>query len=165
MRQFTRKDFLLLGAAAAATARGSEPSASEDQNFSGRWTANIERSDFASLPTPASFVRVIDQSHLHLTISLEAVDQQGKKRTGELRFGLDGEESVNEVDGAEVVGFARRLGSHILVHTSRMLEGSKFSIDELWTLSEDGLTMTIEGGVRTGFGDEDLLVVMHKERR
>jgi hypothetical protein len=161
----TRKRFLLLGAASAAAARGADDPVSDRPDFSGRWEADMEKSDFASLPMPASLVRVIDHGHLHLTIAVEAVDQQGKRFGGELRFSLDGEESVNEVGGVQVVGFARRLGSHIFLHTRRKVDGSDFSVDELWTLSNDGRTLTVEGGVRSGFGDEDLIVVMHKARQ
>ena len=161
----TRKSFLLLGASAAASASASGPAIPRRRNFSGTWKADMEKSDFASLPKPRSFLRVIDHDDLHLTISVESVDAKGKRQTGELRFGLDGEESLNVLGGAQVVGFARRLGRHILVHTSRVVEGTRFDIDEFWTLSDDGLTLTIEGAVTTGFGDEDLFVVLNREER
>jgi hypothetical protein len=158
----TRKTFLLLPAAAIRAATSANAPV-EKPNFSGRWKADMGRSDFASLPQPRSFVRTIDQDPLHLTITVEALDEQGRKITGELRFALDGEESVNDVDGVRVDGFARRLGRHILMHTSRTVQGTKFEIDELWSLSGDGQTMTIEGAVITDLGEEDVFAVLNKE--
>ena len=70
---------------------------------------------------------------------------------------------VNGVDGVRVAGFARRLGRHILVHTTRIVEGMKLEIDEIWSLSDDGRTMTIEGAVTTDLGEEDLFLLLSRE--
>lgn len=160
----TRRTLVLFGLAAVASgAPGRSRPARRD--FSGRWTADIENSHFGPFPKPASFTRVIEQDDLRLTIGVESSDQAGKRETGEMRFSLDGDESVNEVGGTEVVGFARRLGSHVLVHTSRETEGTKLDLDELWSLSEDGKTLMIEAAVTSSLGNEELFVVMDKQEQ
>ena len=160
----TRNSFLLLLGGAAVSA-GSAISSPRRPDFSGRWTADMEESDFGSFPKPAALTRVVTQDDLRLTIAVEYVDHQKKPRSGELRFSLDGEESVNEAGGSQVVGFARRLGSHVLVHTSRTVDGMRFDVDELWSLSDDGKTLTVEGAVTTSMGEEDLSVILRKQER
>ena len=126
MQTITRFSFLLLGGAALSAAADDPPAPPKKPNFSGRWKVDLDRSDFASLPAPRSLVRTIEQDPLHLTILVETVGRDGQQATGELRFALDGEDSVNEVNGSRVEGFARQLGSHVLLHTSRSVEGTRF---------------------------------------
>ena len=160
----TRRSFLLAGMVAAPAAPALGVQSQRKPDFSGRWKADMEQSNFGSLPTPRSFVRVIDQQYLFLTITVESVNEQGKSSKGELRFSLDGEESVNEVGGVRSTGFARSLGSHVLIHTSREVDGMQFQIDEIWSLTDDGKVMTIEGAATTDLGEEELFVVMNRDR-
>ncbi len=76
---------------------------------------------------------------------------------------LDGEESINEVGGRQVRGFARRLGSHMLVQTSREWEGMSLVIYELWSLVNDGQELIVEGVITTSMGEEDLRVVLVRQ--
>lgn len=163
MQTITRFSFLLLGGAALSAAADDPPAPPKKPNFSGRWKVDLDRSDFASLPAPRSLVRTIEQDPLHLTILVETVGRDGQQATGELRFALDGEDSVNEVNGSRVEGFARQLGSHVLLHTSRSVEGTRFEIDELWSLSTDGRSLLVEGEVISDLGEEELFVVLNKQ--
>lgn len=155
----TRKGFLLLflGWVAGAAPRR--------RNFSGKWKANLDKSSFGPFPTPRSFIRVVEQDDLHLTIIVESHEAGGQKRTREMRFSLDGEESVNEGGDGRVVGFARHLRSHILLHTRSEFEGVKYELSELWSVSDDGKTLTVEGVVDTPMGEEDVYVVFDKQNR
>jgi len=130
-------------------------------NFSGNWVANLEQSNFGTLVSPKRYVRTIRQQDPYLTIATQLLETSGEKR-GELRFTTDGEESDNEVAGLKVKGYARRIGSHILIHTSRVQNGMEMTIDELWTLSADGQALTIDAAVSTPAGKQDLKVVFRK---
>ncbi len=147
---------LLFGAEGGAGARTSD--------FSGKWKAELELSDFGSMTPPVSLIRTVKQGALYVTILAELETARGSQ-THELRFTLDGEESVNHVGGTRVTGLARMLGSHLLLTTTRTVEGKKVVLDELWNLSPDGKTLTVEGLVRTDAGEEPILVVFKKLER
>lgn len=131
-------------------------------DFTGKWVADLEQSNFGTLASPEHFVRTIRQEDPYLTVAVHLREKTGETR-GELRFTTDGEESVNEVDGREVKGYARRIGDHILVHTRRMQNGVEMTIDELWSLAADGNTLTIDAVVSTPLGGQDLKVVFRKQ--
>jgi hypothetical protein len=135
----------------------------EKPDFSGVWKADLEASDFSSYPTPVAFTRTVSQSPLHLTIDVESIDQQNRTRGGELRFSLDGEESESMLTDATVKGFALRVGTRMFVRTDRVSDGVRMLIHEIWSLSEDGKTLTIEASITTSMGDEDVYVVMRKQ--
>ena len=155
----TRTSFLLLGFGALASG------ASRRKNFSGKWKASLEKSDFGPFPKPRSFIRVIEQDALRLSITTETVEPDGDTTSREMRFSLDGEESVNDLGDRRAVGYVRRLGSHLLLHTSSEMEGMKYELDELWTLTEDGKTLRVEGAVVTSMGEEHVFVVFDKQDR
>ncbi len=144
---------LLFGAEASAAARA--------KDFSGKWKADLARCDFGSMTPPKSFIRTVEQGSLYVTIVADLETERGR-RSSELRFTLDGEESVNHVEGTRVTGLARMLGSHLLLTTTRTVEGKKVVLDELWSLSPDGKTLTVEGLVRTPVGEEPILVIFEK---
>ncbi len=144
---------VLLGAEGSASARKAD--------FSGKWKADLARSDFGSMTPPKSLVRTIEQDSLYVTVVADLQTVRGRQRN-ELRFTLDGEESVNQVGDIKVTGLARMLGSHLLLTTTRTVEGKKVVLDELWSLSPDGKTLTVEGLVRTSAGEEPILVIFDK---
>ena len=135
----------------------------EGATFSGTWKADVAHSDFGSLGEPKAFVRTVEYDDLRLAIAVNFVDDRGQAQTGGILLTLDGQESVSTVGTSEVRARARRLGSRLLLETSRNVEGLAISIHELWSLSADGKTLTIEGVVSTSMGEDDLLVVMNRQ--
>ncbi len=146
---------------AGALLGGGDRAADRARDFSGKWKADLAQSDFGSMTPPKSLIRTVDQGSLYVTI-VAALETAHGRRTSELRFTLDGEESVNQVGATKITGLARMLGSHLLLTTTRTIEGEKVALDELWSLSPDGKTLTVEGLVRTSVGEEPILVVFHR---
>ena len=131
-------------------------------NFSGTWKVDITRSDFGPFPRPKAFVRTIRQDGIYLEITDEAVDRDGRRGVEVLRLTLDGEESINDVNGSKVSGVARAIGSHVLTQTSHESGGTRFVVYEIWGLSNAGETLIVEGEVASSMGEEDIFVVLNR---
>jgi len=149
-------------AVALAFVLGTPNPAAAQSDFNGTWTANMRKSDFGSLASPSSFVRVIEHDEIHVSIAI-TVNEGERRQTGELLLTTDGEESTGEVGGSEVTGYAHWLGDHLLIHTTRESQGMKMTTYELWTLAGDGKTLQVDASVSTPMGEERLQVIFDKQ--
>ena len=129
--------------------------ASTTPNFSGEWKMDPNRSNFSPLPAPDSLVRKISHNGSHLKI---ATTQWGQQReiTTELSYTTDGRPCKNTVSGQEVTGSARWDGSQLVVESTRVVQGMQIGQREVWSLSEDGQTLTISNRVHTPQGAFDI---------
>jgi hypothetical protein len=130
-------------------------------DFSGKWVANLEKSNFGSISSPKNFTREITHDDLHVVIAVQ-LDETASVESGELRLTTDGDETVSRIGEVDVVGYARWLGDHLLVHTSRESQGMTLVIDELWTISADGEILQIDANVITPMGEQELQVIFER---
>ena len=151
--QFAIAFVLFLGTLTPATAR---------PDFNGKWVANLEKSNFGSISSPKNFTREITHDDLHVVIAVQLVEAAGVE-SGELRLTTDGDETVSRFGEVDVAGYARWLGDHLLVHTSRELQGMKLVIGELWTISADGERLQIDANVITSMGEEEIQVIFDRQ--
>lgn len=144
---------LLLCLAASASAR---------PNFSGKWSLDSEQSYLGPLAEITVLIRDVRHDDPRLIIKVESDGPKGK-RAGEMRFVTQREETTNTIGGVETTGYVMWLGDHLLMKTTRDQEGVSMTLEELWTLSEDGKTLRIDAVVTTALGTEELLVVFQKQ--
>jgi hypothetical protein len=130
-------------------------------DFTGEWHLDRSRSDLGPLETLALLVRTVTHDDPRLVIEIE-MDRGTGKQSGELRLLTQGEEAFSTVAGEGTTSSALWLGDHLLVTTTRELDGLKVKVDELWILSADGMTLRVDALITTPKGQEDLLVIFVK---
>ena len=131
-------------------------------NFTGKWTLDSEKSYLGPFADLTVLVRDVHHDDPRLIISVEADGSRGKQ-TGEMRFLTQREEVTNTVAGVETTGHVMWLGDHLLMKTTRDWDGLSTTLEELWTLSDDGKTLRVDAVVTTPNGKEELLAVFQKQ--
>jgi hypothetical protein len=110
-------------------------------DFSGEWTINLAKSDFANIPPPKSLVRKIVQTGASLTI----VDEQsggGNDGSTTRKLSTDGATSTSTMQGMVTTVSAKWEGDAILANTS--IDSMKLNLSDRMSLSADGKTLTSE---------------------
>jgi len=107
-------------------------------NFSGTWKLNLAKSDFGPLPAPDSRTDVIDHNDPTMKINTSQSGGQGDM-TATLTYTTDGKEAKLMFNDAEV------------------------TIKSVWTLSEDGKTLTQDSHITSPMGELDQKQVFEKQ--
>lgn len=144
--------FFLLGVRAQAAAR----------NLSGVWKLNGPKSDYGKFPAPLSMTRKITHNDPKLNLSTTQTGPQGDV-TSDLVYTTDGKESVNKVAGGESKGTAQWIGDKLMIESSREFQGVTLKQKEIWTLSADGKTLTVDSHVSIPNGEFDVKQVFDKQ--
>jgi hypothetical protein len=131
-------------------------------DYTGEWKLDRSRSDLGPLETLGALVRKVIHDDPRLIIEIE-MDRGAGRQSGELRLLTQGEEVSSTIAEEETTGAAQWLGDHLLMTTTREIDGLKIRIDELWTLSADGMTLRIDAVVTTPKGRDELLAIFVKQ--
>ena len=119
---------------------------SQDQrpNFSGFWELDKARSKI-SLPMQVSttVAQVIEHREPKLQITRIILGNHGQQRL-QLELTTDGRENVHTVDGHQLSFRARWQGSRLVIEVTPAGQGPMAGLKEVWFLSRDGRTLTIE---------------------
>lgn len=154
-----RRTLLIVPALALFTLTAS---AQDKPNFSGSWKMNVDKSDFGPIPKPTRFERVITQQDNEVTAKTTQAGEQGE-RTTELKYKLNGSESVNKIGGQDVKSVAAWEGSNIVVRSKREIQGMEISQVETWALSADGKVVTVSNDIDTPQGKFAMTIVLEKQ--
>ena len=147
---------LALAALAVTAAAQSKP------NFSGTWKLNVAKSDFGPIPGPDSRTDVIVHSDPSIKDSVTAEGQQGKQDYA-INYTTDGKEVVNKVGPREIKSTAVWEGSTLVVNSKLSFNDNDITIKAVWTLSEDGKTLTQNVHLNSPMGEADQKVVFEKQ--
>lgn len=112
-------------------------------NFTGAWRLNPSKSAYGKVPAPATMVRTILQDGDSLSMTTLQKGAQGEVTTN-LKYTLDGKPSTNTTSTGESKSIARWDQGHIVIETTRSVQGADLKQIETWDLSTDGKTLTIE---------------------
>ena len=134
----------------------------ERPNFSGDWKLNAAKSDFGPMPGPDKMNRTIKHEDPSLKMTTTQTGPQGETTT-ELAYTTDGKPSTNKIRGQDVTGTAKWDGDALSIGSKREFQGMEITMNERWTLSEDGKTLTVNNKVNTPQGDFEIKVVMDKQ--
>lgn len=110
-------------------------------NFSGTWKLNTLESDFGVLPAPASRTDVIEHSGASLKISIEQIGAQGTQ-SDVVYYVTDGQDSMNKLGERDVKSKVFWQGDALVIASIVYLEDGQMASDSVWSLSEDGRTLT-----------------------
>ena len=140
--------FFLLGDRAQAAGR----------DLSGVWKLNAAKSDYGKFPAPLSVIRKITHNDPKLVLSTTQTGPQGDV-TSDLTYTTDGKEVVNR----DTKGSAQWIGDKLMIESSREFQGATLKQKEIWTLSGDGKTLTVDSHVSIPNGEFDVKQVFDKQ--
>jgi hypothetical protein len=132
------------------------------QNLSGEWKLNFAKSNYGKFPAPSSMTRKIAHNDPKLILTTTQKGPQGEV-TSKLTYTTDGKESVNQVAGGEAKGIAQWIGDKLMIESSREFQGVTLKQKDIWTLSADGKTLTIDSHVSIPNGEFDIKQVFDKQ--
>jgi hypothetical protein len=128
--------------------------------FSGTWRMDAAKSDFGSGPVSESRLDVISYTEPvlkdHVTQKL-----RGPEATYDLMYSTDGKESTNKVRGNTVKSIARWDGYELVVD-SQVFALRKAAMNDRWSISADGKTLTLVRHL-TGAVEGDQKIVFERQ--
>jgi hypothetical protein len=127
-------------------------------NLTGVWKLNLAKSDYGPVPQPETMTRTINHNDPTLQISTYQKGAQGEATT-ELKYTTDGKMMENK--GSK--GSAKWDGDKLVVDSVRDMQGNELKFHEVWSLSADGKTMTINNHITAAQGEFDLTLVLDKQ--
>ena len=130
--------------------------------FTGTWKMNPAKCEFGPLPGPQSRIDKIDHREPHLDVISTTVGSQGE-RTVRLNYTTDGKENTNTTAGAEMKSRLKWQGSALLIDSVVNMGGNAITIQDRWTLSDDGKTLTINRHMSSALGVLDQVQVLEKQ--
>src|SRR5438270_4789003 len=130
--------------------------AQSDQDFSGLWKFNPDRSEPRSLPVPPDPFLKVEQTTVALTSS--ASSQENGRFSASIVYPLNGKAEKRKAGESTANTVTKWEGSALLVNT--LVSGPRnYTVMERWTRSRDGSTLTIKRTiVRMGSESESVLV-------
>ncbi len=135
-------------------------SAQAAANFTGEWKLNLAKSDYGPIQqfAPEFMIRTIKHNDPALEISTHQKGAQGEVTT-ELKYTTDGKPAENK--GSK--GTAKWDGDKLVVDSVRDLQGTDITTHDVWSLSPDGKTMTVNSHLTAPQGEFDILFVFDKQ--
>jgi hypothetical protein len=133
-------------------------SGADVRNLSGVWKLNKVKSDYGKFPAPLSMTRKIVYDDPKLALSTKQAGPRGDV-TSNLTYTTDGKEVVN----GDSKGSALWIGDKLMIESSREFQGSTLKQKEIWTLSGDGKTLTVESHVSLPNGEFDVKQVFDRQ--
>lgn len=146
------KTLILLATLMATLLQGAVP------DLSGEWKLNLSKSDYGKFPAPLGVTRRIAHNDPKLMLS---TTQQGAQSNvvSNLTYTTDGKESVNK----ESKGVAQWIGDKLMIESTREVGSATLKQKEVWTLSADGKSLTVDSHVSLPNGEFDVKQVFEKQ--
>jgi len=138
------------------------PSAQAAFNPAGEWKLNAAKSVYGPFPAPQVMIRRVKYSAPNLSMSTYQKGAQGELNS-ELVYTTDGKPCVNKVRGGEAKGTAHWEGDKLVIESAQEAQGATVKSREVWSLSPDGKTLTIDGHVTAPVGEFDVKQVFDKQ--
>jgi len=150
-------------AVAFALAMGLTLAAQSKPNFSGEWTMVPGKSDFGPLPAPTSMTRTIT----HADPAFKVVTAQTGGSMGdtkiEVSFSTDGKPQQNTLNGAAMTTVGKWDGATLVFNSTVLQQGVELKIEDRYTLSDAGKTLTIVRKFETPDGTASASIVLAKK--
>lgn len=130
-------------------------------NLTGEWKLSLAKSDYGAFPSPLAMTRTVTHNGINLALHSVQKSAQGEV-TSDYKYTTDGKESVNKVQGGESRGTAQWIGDKLMIENAREFQGVTLKEKQIWTLSPDGKTLTIDSHVTVPNGEFDVKQVFEK---
>lgn len=133
-------------------------------NFSGEWHMDAAKSDFGKFQMPTTLIRVIVQKDPDLTIDTTQRGVNGEQ-TSRVYYRTDGVETVNHLSSGVGTSHAFWDGNTLVIRTTMKSRNDvDIEMEERWTLSPDGKTLTTTSHIGTSRGSADLRLVCERAK-
>jgi hypothetical protein len=142
-----------------ATAQPARP------DFTGTWTLNLSRSDYGPFPAPARRIDVIDHRGPTLEVTRRETNSRGEERTGRWACTTDRLECTNTLGGNPLKTSVHWDGATLIGETKTIFQGQEAFIEDRWTLSADGRTLTIARHAVSPQGAVDQMFVFERAEK
>jgi len=131
-------------------------------NFTGDWKLNTSKSTFGNFPPPDSMTYKVKHDEPKLTNDSKMSGQFEFEQ--HLTFTTDGKESTNEgFQGSTSKSTAKWDGDALLIDTKAQFGDNEININQKWTLSADGKTLTVVQTFKGPQGDMQQTYVFDKQ--
>ena len=130
--------------------------------FAGVWVMVADKSDFGPMPKPATMTRTITETGATVKIVTVQAGPNGETTTS-TTFTTDGKPQKNTVQGSEMTTTGKWEGAAMVFHHSRDVQGTAITIDDRFTLSADGKTLTVTRNFTTAEGSAPAKIVFAKK--
>jgi hypothetical protein len=147
---------------AAAIALAAFPALAARPNFTGEWKLNVAKSDFGQMPSPTSASYKITHEDPKLKNAIKQSSEMGDVEF-ESNYTTDGKESTNQVFGSPVKSTARWDGDVLVINSTGKFGDADFSMNDKWTLSPDGKTLTIMRSFKSAMGEGTQKLIVEKQ--
>lgn len=128
-------------------------------NFTGEWQMDAAHSDFGGFAKPTYILRTIVQKDPELTLATVQRGANGE-RTSHALYRLDGVNTTNQFSSGEGTSHAFWDGNTLVIRTDmKGRDDLDVQMEERWSLSPDGKTLTVTSHVETSKGSADLTLV------
>ena len=131
-------------------------------NLTGEWKLNLAKSQYGAIPAPVEVTRKIKLEGINLTMSTQQKTAQ-RDSTSELKYTTDGKVCVNKVTNGDAKGTAHWEGDALIIESSQQNGAQELKSREVWTLSADGKTLTIQNHLTLPQGGVDVKQVFEKQ--
>jgi hypothetical protein len=131
-------------------------------NFSGEWKMDAAKSDFGPMPAPDTLTMKIRHQEPAVDVEQHQVGAQGELKA-DYKYTTDGKECVNTVRNNELKSVVNWEGDALIVKTKLNFQGNDVTLDDKWTLAEDGKTMTIDRLINSPQGELTMKTVLVKQ--
>ncbi len=131
-------------------------------NFTGDWKLNPAKSDFGQMPAPNSMSSKIAHDEPNLKTTSRSSSDQGDFEF-QATYTTDGKECTNELMGNPVKSTVKWDGDALLINSNAKFGDNELTIQDRWTLSEDGKTLTIARVFKSSMGEMAQKMVLEKQ--
>ena len=138
------------------------PLAHARPNFSGTWKLNAAKSNFGAIRAPALRIDKISHKGPLIEDSFTQSGQRGEQ-TAHMKYSTDGRETTNILPSGEIKTKARWEGNYLVIDGQTGYNGASVILEDRWSLSADGRTLTIQRHVNSPRGETDQLIVLEKQ--
>jgi hypothetical protein len=147
---------ILIVLALAAAVAAAKP------NLTGEWKLNVPKSDLGQMPAPNSMVQKIAHEDPKLKVAVAVSGDMGEM-AWESNYTTDGKESINKIRDNESKSVAKWEGDTLTIETKGKFGDNDFTMNDKWTVSEDGKVLTVNRHMSSSFGEGDQKLVFEKE--
>ena len=139
-------------------------------NFSGSWAFNESKSTLGEGPMMSATSMTINQQANLISIDLVQPSFEGGDMKRSEKYTLDGKESVNEgMMGSSVKTITSWSEDKKELRFAKAIafdmngEKMEMKLDDVWSLSEDGKTLTVKSSMKSDWGEMNTTLVYDKK--
>ena len=131
-------------------------------NFSGDWKLNVSKSSFGQMPAPSGMTNKITHEDPKLTSHVKQSSERGDFEF-DSTYTTDGKECSNDMFDNPVKSTLKWDGDTLLIDAKGKFGDNEFTMQDKWTLSDDGKTLTIIRHFKSSMGEDDHKLVLEKQ--